>query len=64
VILGQAMDQRLVDRTTGRALLVAATLSMISIPLLAALGARIGGRKISPADLPDAQGDAPADRGC
>jgi CPA2 family monovalent cation:H+ antiporter-2 len=59
VILGQAMDQKLVDRTTGRALLVAATLSMISIPLLAALGARIGGRKISPADLPEAQGEAP-----
>jgi CPA2 family monovalent cation:H+ antiporter-2 len=59
VILGQAMDQKLVDRTTGRALLVAATLSMISIPLLAALGARIGGRKISPADLPEAQGDVP-----
>jgi CPA2 family monovalent cation:H+ antiporter-2 len=61
VILGQAMDQRLVDRTTGRALLVAATLSMITIPLLAALGARIGGRKISPADLPEAQGDATAE---
>jgi monovalent cation:H+ antiporter-2, CPA2 family len=59
VILGQAMDQRLVDRTTGQALLVAATLSMVSIPLLAALGARIGGRKISPADLPEAQGEAP-----
>jgi CPA2 family monovalent cation:H+ antiporter-2 len=61
VILGQAMDQRLVDRTTGRALLVAATLSMITIPLLAAIGARIGGRKISPADLPEALGDAPAE---
>jgi monovalent cation:H+ antiporter-2, CPA2 family len=54
VILGQAMDQKLVDRTTGEALIVAATLSMMSIPLLAALGARIGGRKISPADLPEA----------
>jgi monovalent cation:H+ antiporter-2, CPA2 family len=54
VILGQAMDQKLVDRTTGEALIVAATLSMMSIPLLAALGARVGGRKISPADLPEA----------
>jgi CPA2 family monovalent cation:H+ antiporter-2 len=61
VILGQAMDQKLVDRTTGEALLVAATLSMVSIPFLAALGARIGGRKISPADLPEAQGDATAE---
>lgn len=61
VILGQAMDEKLVERTTGQALLVAATLSMISIPFLAALGARIGGRKISPADLPEAPADAPAD---
>ncbi len=51
VILGQAMDQRLVDRTTGQALIVAATLSMATIPLLAALGARIGGRRIVPADV-------------
>ena len=61
VILGQAMDQKLVDRVTGQALLVAATLSMMSIPLLAALGARIGGRKISPADLPEAPAQAAAD---
>jgi CPA2 family monovalent cation:H+ antiporter-2 len=58
VILGQAMDQKLVERTTGQALLVAATLSMVSIPFLAALGARIGGRRISPADLPEAEGAA------
>jgi CPA2 family monovalent cation:H+ antiporter-2 len=54
VILGQAMDQKLVDHTTGQALIVAATLSMATIPLLAAIGARIGGRKISPADVPEA----------
>jgi CPA2 family monovalent cation:H+ antiporter-2 len=60
VILGQAMDQKLVDRPTGQALLVAATLSMVSIPFLAGLGARVGGRKISPADLPEAQGDTGA----
>ena len=59
VILGQAMDQRLVDRTTGEALLVAATLSMSAIPGLAALGARIGGRKITPTDLPEAEGETP-----
>lgn len=57
VILGQAMDQKLVDRATGQTLLVAATLSMVSIPFLAALGARIGGRRLSPADLPETQGD-------
>jgi CPA2 family monovalent cation:H+ antiporter-2 len=61
VILGQAMDQKLVDRTLGEALLVATTLSMISIPMLAALGARIGGRGVSPADLAEAAGDAPAE---
>ncbi|RAK59839.1 potassium transporter TrkA [Phenylobacterium hankyongense] len=52
VILGQAMGQGLVDRTLGQSILVAATLSMISIPFLAALGARIGGRRIAPAELP------------
>ncbi len=59
VILGQAMDQRLVDRTTGQSLLVAATLSMTCIPALAALGARLGGRALSPAELPpERSGDA------
>jgi CPA2 family monovalent cation:H+ antiporter-2 len=52
VILGQAMDQKLVARETGEAILVAATLSMTCIPLLAALGARIGGRRLSPSELP------------
>jgi CPA2 family monovalent cation:H+ antiporter-2 len=46
------MDQKLVARGTGEAILVAATLSMTCIPLLAALGARIGGRRISPSELP------------
>jgi len=59
VILGQAMEEKLVDRTVGQALLVAATLSMVSIPFLAALGARVGGRRVSPADLPEAVGEAP-----
>lgn len=52
VILGQAMDQRLVDRTVGQTVLVAATLSMFCIPLLAALGLRLGGRKLAPSELP------------
>jgi CPA2 family monovalent cation:H+ antiporter-2 len=52
VILGQAMGQNLVDRRVGETILVAATLSMISIPFLAALGAKAGGRKIAPAELP------------
>uniref|UniRef100_UPI00374CDF00 cation:proton antiporter domain-containing protein n=1 Tax=Phenylobacterium sp. TaxID=1871053 RepID=UPI00374CDF00 len=60
VILGQAMDQKLVDRPTGQALLVAATLSMVSIPVLASLGARIGGRAIAPAQTPETAGDTPA----
>jgi CPA2 family monovalent cation:H+ antiporter-2 len=52
VILGQAMSQHMVDRTAGQAVLVASTLSMISIPLLAAVSARAGGRQITPAELP------------
>jgi len=52
VILGQAMDQKLVALETGQAILVAATLSMTCIPLLAAAGARIGGRRIAPSELP------------
>jgi CPA2 family monovalent cation:H+ antiporter-2 len=63
VILDQAMDETLVARETGQALLVTATLSMVSIPLLAALGARIGGRQIAPAELPEAQEGAPAGAG-
>ena len=51
VILGQAMSERLVDRATGESLLVAATLTMIAIPGLAALGARIGGRRIVAREL-------------
>jgi CPA2 family monovalent cation:H+ antiporter-2 len=58
VILGQAMDQRLVDRTVGQTALVAATLSMFSIPFLAQLGLRLGGRKIAPSELPpEPEGD-------
>jgi CPA2 family monovalent cation:H+ antiporter-2 len=52
VILGQAMDHGLVERTVGQTVLVAATLSMFSIPFLAQLGLRVGGRRITPAELP------------
>lgn len=52
VILGQAMDQGLVARTVGQTALVAATLSMFSIPFLAQLGLRLGGRQIRPTELP------------
>jgi CPA2 family monovalent cation:H+ antiporter-2 len=63
VILGQAMDHGLVARPLGQTLLVSATLSMLSIPALAALGERIGGRKVVPGELPaapdaDPQSDA------
>lgn len=44
VILDTAMNSGLVDRGTGRTVLVASTLTMFCIPALAALGARLGGR--------------------
>jgi CPA2 family monovalent cation:H+ antiporter-2 len=53
VILGQAAEQRLVDRTTAEALTVAATLSMAAIPLLAALAARLGDRRAGRAGPPE-----------
>jgi CPA2 family monovalent cation:H+ antiporter-2 len=59
VILGQAMGQHLVDRQLGQSIMVAATLSMICIPFLATLGAKIGGRRTAPSELPFAP-DAPA----
>jgi CPA2 family monovalent cation:H+ antiporter-2 len=63
VILGQAMGQGLVDRTLGQSILVAATLSMISIPFLATLGARIGGRRIAPTEIPfEPEAGTPAGR--
>jgi CPA2 family monovalent cation:H+ antiporter-2 len=63
VILGQAMAEGLVERTLGQSVLVAATLSMISIPLLAALGARLGGRRLAPSEMPaEPDESAPSDR--
>jgi CPA2 family monovalent cation:H+ antiporter-2 len=52
VIDSAAMDEHLVDPATGQAVLVVATLSMICIPLLAALGLRLGGRRLIGAGLP------------
>ncbi|MFZ5719952.1 MAG: cation:proton antiporter [Pseudomonadota bacterium] len=52
VILSQAMDGGLVERTVGQTLLVAATLSMFCIPLLAQLGLRLSGRQVTPSELP------------
>ncbi|HEY0650332.1 cation:proton antiporter [Phenylobacterium sp.] len=60
VILGQAMDQGLVARPIGQTVLVAATLSMFSIPFLAQLGLRLGGRRLTPSELPsEPDGEAP-----
>jgi len=62
VILGQAMDQGLVSRPVGQTALVAATLSMISIPFLAQLGLRLGGRRITPSELPqEPEGGLPSE---
>ncbi|MEW5685878.1 MAG: cation:proton antiporter [Pseudomonadota bacterium] len=58
VILGQAMNQDLVDRTTGETVLVAATLSMFAIPMLSQLSLRLGGRKVAPSELPPEEPDA------
>ncbi|WP_309093126.1 NAD-binding protein, partial [Phenylobacterium sp.] len=59
VILGQAMSGGLVDPRVGQTALVAATLSMFCIPLLAMAGLRLGGRRIAPSELPpDPEGAA------
>ena len=47
VILGSAMTQGLVPDALGQSLLVSATLSMMCIPALAALGLRIAGRAVA-----------------
>lgn len=62
VILGQAMDQGLVARPIGQTVLVTATISMFSIPLLAHLGLRLGGRRLTPSELPpEADGARPSE---
>jgi CPA2 family monovalent cation:H+ antiporter-2 len=52
VILGQAMTEGLVAPMAGQTALVAATISMFTIPLLANIGLRIGGRQVTPKELP------------
>ena len=51
VILSAAMGDGIVPRPIGQTVLVASTLSMMCIPLLAALGFKIGGRKSAGQDL-------------
>ncbi|MBP8245522.1 MAG: cation:proton antiporter [Phenylobacterium sp.] len=64
VILAAAMGDGIVDRTIGQTVLVSSTLSMMCIPLLAALGLKLGGRKaqgedLSPEPAPTADGEQP-----
>ncbi|WP_421934114.1 cation:proton antiporter [Phenylobacterium sp.] len=60
VILSAAMGDGIVDRVIGQTVLVSSTLSMMCIPLLAALGLKLGGRKVSGEGLA-AEPPAPAD---
>ena len=64
VILAAAMGDGIVDRAIGQTVLVSSTLSMMCIPLLAALGLKLGGRKtqgegLSPDPAPVADGEKP-----
>ncbi|HEY3695031.1 cation:proton antiporter [Phenylobacterium sp.] len=52
VILSSAMGAGVVGPQVGQMVLVASTLSMMCIPLLAAVGLRLGGRRIAPSELP------------
>ncbi|WP_374575427.1 cation:proton antiporter [Phenylobacterium sp.] len=63
VILSSAMDAGIVDRPLGQSVVVAATLSMMAIPFLAGLGARLAGRRPEPSEAPPETdpGDAPAE---
>ncbi|MDP1629787.1 MAG: cation:proton antiporter [Caulobacter sp.] len=66
VILNTAMGSGVVDVATGRLVLVSATLTMFTIPLLAAMGARFGGRPAAnpmtsiPVEPDALSGEAPA----
>ena len=64
VILAATMGDGIVDRAIGQTVLVSSTLSMMCIPLLAALGLKLGGRKtqgegLSPDPAPVADGEKP-----
>ena len=61
VILGSAMTKGLVPDALGQSLLVSATLSMMCIPALAALGLRIAGRSVP--GVAEASGPAEAGDG-
>ncbi len=52
VILTSAMAEGVVPRDLGQMAMVAATLSMTTIPLLAHVGLRLGGRRLTPDELP------------
>lgn len=54
VILSQAMTDGVVDKGLGQTILVASTLSMMCIPGLAALGLKLGGRKLAAETLAEA----------
>jgi len=59
VILASAMGLGVVEQGVGQTILVASTLSMFSLPLLAALAARIGkGKEPGPAESPSTPGEA------
>ncbi|MFN3520807.1 MAG: cation:proton antiporter [Phenylobacterium sp.] len=52
VILNAAMNAGIIDRALAQSVVVAATLSMMTIPLMAAIGARIVGRRPEPSETP------------
>ena len=63
VILASAMNLGIVPEPLGQSLLVSATLSMMCIPILAALGLRIAGRSTAGlSEAPHAPGAAPEGR--
>ncbi|MDP3659447.1 cation:proton antiporter [Phenylobacterium sp.] len=52
VILSSAVGGGIVPEAVAQTVLVASTLSMMSIPVLAAWGLKLGGRKVTPSELP------------
>jgi CPA2 family monovalent cation:H+ antiporter-2 len=52
VIMSQAMAGGLVDRTLAETVIVGSTLSMMCIPFLAQLGAKLNARRLPPSELP------------
>ncbi|MBN9319862.1 MAG: potassium transporter TrkA [Caulobacterales bacterium 68-7] len=61
VVLNTAMGEGIVDRGLGQTILVASTLSMFCIPLLALAGARLAGRPAegaAPSEAPEGKAEA------